>query len=1331
MPIRTSAFRKEAAATILSARRLYVKTLLHLACSSEIQSSRAGRLGWSTYQPLEPNLKSLRHLRATIPPRHEPVFDSPKVAFLTATSAPHNEQGWAVRLGDHGDTPASPQLRKKTQREEVDATPEGVRYLISLKRRKLSHQVWNLYEQLPTKDKDALRLEVLGYLSRFPSFHLNPGRCWSLVAQLGEASLDDVALLAAVRSSLVLGLHTETLRYFRRSLDRDVSSTMFEEIIRFSFKASSWPLLWGVWRTWYLSRPQGTEPLSIACLHTVPNLFLEGAVPKFLAHLAHLAKQGYRHENTAETDHSLDTEDTDDLPPNSPKAIAEFLDDLESTQRLQETASHPVVTTDSMLASNGHDPLILSLASFVLEFLGKALPRSNPTKAMDILHRIRSPKLYVDYFLETAQQGPTLHLPQLFRSHKSLLLEGADPRVLPAAFDIFYVHRDRDGLLEVHKDFCHMYYDSVKDEGSSRDPSILRNWWSDYAVRGALPGQAQDHDTYSDYIAVFKFYGDTDMVQFALNDVFGRLGAKREDRAWYAKLATYVQAKDYEGAMDAWKPRFDKGEPDLHTLATLMGLSSERGDLAFTLGLYEKAKEWQLRQSPRILIPLIRVFGGHGFLPEASRICSWAMDNGVLDVEVYNTMLEIYASRHRVHEAHRLVTAMEAKGITCDAESYKHIITALARCKQGHEAFKLLGQAPELSFRGFSASHFEVLMVGALNMKRYAVMYKLAQRMEDIGLPMSPSTTLLLAKAGHRWAREEGSEKVPRKLVTSKDLVESYRKFAESAAATNAQQRRSGRRYDESFDASEFPRERRLLHPLTFKRVVFAMAEMGDAEGLREVTSIFLRRPWNELVLVDLPTSVLSAMMILDFANGDNQGVRRLWRIIWERHLKLSVGSRDGRLHSTAPKVAPDAQYALDEGFKVLQQVMAQETDAEGLIAVLHEVTSAGFQLGQRSWNHTIQALAVMGKWKEAFTLNERMLMPNWTGWRHMRKLKIMTRRRTAFENHEKAEEHQPSTDDAATAVKRAGELTLGASDSTGAPWGSEWYAEQSDRTPTETPGPAPAEQKQERGEPLSEEDRQYQEEHTSVADYLQTQYNIRQVRRRQKERKASGTSPRLAPRFLNPGKNPRFLRPNSHTLMLLGKMYLNMKDMDGWAAEAHAWISMYCARTAHAAMTMTSVGEVEGYPGYEQDGDRAAYKDEGRGGAEEGGAKPRVSEEFKGVIARVLAEAPQRKADRKEARRRQQKREKKLEMERRREEALAEERRRAGLGEEWIPEGDAEREKLRELLGTRSEAEDQEDLADPVEDSADEDAEPNGWDKMEKAVGESTLRSSKKRRKR
>jgi len=803
-----------------------------------------------------------------------------------------------------------------------------------------------------------------------------------------------------------------------------------------------------------------------------------------------------------------------------------------------------------------------------------------------------------------------------------------------------------------------MYYGDGK-QAPSEDTTAIQNWWSSYGVRGALFNQTQDPLSYEPYIEVFKTHGDEEMAQFALNDVVERLGVQSGDLEWHRQLKQYCLTGDYRGAINDWTSRNGEARPDIHTLATIMALSADSGDLSFTLEMFEKAKKWRLHRTPRIIIPVIQAFGNNGLLKQATNLCTWAMDSGIRSPELFNTMLAIFASHHRLHESHRLMNSMAQHGIPWDERTFLQLTQALGRCKQVGKAYELLRQALRLQFWRVTTEHFEAVMAGALKTGQHNLVHSLGKRMKEEGLPMSLNAMTLLTKSAHRWtiaAKENPNmPPLPGALPTGRDLVEYYRKSVTRSQAGGAQPAEIN---DDSSSSANVGLDKP-ESTLALKRIAYTLAQIGDDGLIAEVTSIYQQRAPHQCSERDLPDGMLTAMMITAFSRSQNRRVKHLWSILWERNLQLSLTTADEAketARSPRPKIPVKLQYNLDEGFKTMQEVLTREGDADGLLELLHEVTSAGFHLGRRNWNHTIQALASMGKVTEAFTYCEQMLMPNWMGWRHMRKLKIRTMRHNMSQIHirksqkpegQQSREHQPQDQQsAASSPARTPPPPMAQSTAGGLlPKRDDLPSPLKESRLSYTTITTAHKLQRRRPTPFSEEaEQQYLADHAQVARFLRQKYNDRKTRRWQRRRKGRGRSVTLAPQLLNPGLNPRYLRPNADTLKLLARIYL-----DAWSSqtsETLRFVTASCPRTVHAIMTLRYSDEEEVGAWF---GDKYAFgnevdgveeKEGGVGGEEEGarGTKKKkmvVTPDLQGKIKNVLALSGVRRAARKRESRR------------------------------------------------------------------------------------------------
>lgn len=987
-------------------------------------------------------------------------------------------------------------------------------------------QVWELYSGLPDGEKTELRTKVVRYLRHVCRGEVDARRCWEVLSEFPPSHLRRRLVPEFVWCSAKLGMHTRAVECLKLNLDDDrygnrhpvdpqwtLSMRTFKEILRVSVETPSWPLFREACQTWRMGMYSQVHP-SLDFLE-----YLRGgdAELKFWQHVKH-------QRNTTENDGVLvgvvapaahdrmpsDGSISNATPTPQAGALAETLESAPESDPAAKKASDDTST---------------SATGVLLDFARGALLRPcRPDVAFAVLQVMPYPKLYNLYFEKMDSMRTTYHLPRLFDDFKSLPgweMDPQTPQTIRIMFDVNYPHNPV-ALLELHRLFCRLYY-----EGNQHSPIDLemRSWLSKYAIRAVLSNFAQDPLGFVPYVEELNRYGDSDMEQFAMELIKGELQFEDRDIPWFAQLKNYAERLDYEGAMEVWHPRFIGDKPDRVTLVTLLRVASERGDVAFATGLFDKARLWGLDRTPEVLVPVIRAFGRHRTPEEAAKICTWAIKNRAGTTEVFNAMLEVYADLSRLYEMRGLMKIMARRRVAWNAQTYMHLMKTLTRTKRGFEARRLIEKLPK-RVPGLSLDHFETVMAGAIKMGFYGMAYDCARRMRLQGMPMTLGTMSMLVKAAYRWRLREEEHPVPSdmedELKTGKDLLELYRKTTQADA--------------EAIQRGEKPPS---IDHMNIRRVAFTLAEAGDSESLYEFAGLYLDAVQQPPSDRHLPNGILTAFMILHHQRtGDYQRVKQLWRVIWERHRYSSRQRMRGveGSYRTAPKVHPQLQYSLDDAFHIMQQVLTLERDPDGLLKMIFDITSLGYSLGRRSWNHAIQALAAMGRWKEAFKFNEQMLMPNWTGWRHFRRYKNTRRRQTAWDRYDGVPQEPQVVEG------EAGEIP-----------------------------PEPIDDQS-----LSAKERQYRRDHRLVSAFLQHMYTHRKTRRLQKERKLKGTSINLSPRIRDPGRSPRYLRPNAHTLHQLAKTYYEMDETNSWVGNAQEWLGMFCPVSSLAIWTLRYADDLE-----------------------------------------------------------------------------------------------------------------------------------------------------------
>lgn len=1126
------------------------------------------------------------------PARGAPNDPKPK------SEVPYKE---ALKPEDHK---SAAQLRHELQRTFGGPTIHNLRTLLSGRKNKslrkslVAQGVGFLYEGLPVMDKLHAQIPAIKYLDKFQFDEHIVRQCSSLGVQLRPDEPHDAVLLFSVRCNLVVD-KAAALGQLEKNLGLDVAADILKAILRASLKEGDWPLLRDACNIWFSQKKKFPQMDSLGSVLTVRKL-IKPFWLQLQKEISQTAGSGDAQGNEPARPHA-------DFPASEPGTIrvpkvVHQLDGIETGA----TEGRPSVVTVASLSRAQLDRVSSSIAGLLVELAQKAAaPPSNPESTLAFLHTIRSPELYCDFIKRMATKASKERLRWLFFNFRGKLGPELYPRLLPTIFGYSLAH-DQETLLEIHEEFCNHHY--AQGKAASEASAALRDWWMKYGVRGALLEWVQDIDAPSPYVEVFKRHGDDDMVQFAMSDLRNRREARQKHESWREELNTYVKEGDYAGALELWRPRFNSDKPDVFTLSKLMNLSADYGDVAFTLGLFDKAKQWKVNLKPQVIIPVVKAFGINGSLNEARRICGWALDNGVRSTEVCNTMLGLYAASNHLHNFQRLMDLMAEKKIPQDHQTYLHLLEVLTHCGQGHEAYRLLKGAININFKGLTTDHFETILAGIITVGDYRLVFQFLKRMKAENVPMTLNIQSLLVKAAHRWKTTSDPsrpkpESIPDVLPTTTELIDMYRETRKSDIAAA---RRFERKRSMPNTPPMDPPKQQSRDPLIVKRIALTIAEAGDYEGLRTMASIYLQKYDRPAKLQEgiyekfLPTGMITGFMRLAFQRGDDARVRYLWQANLDRQRELTPKrSKDAATSRTAPKAHPKRQYSLDESYRVLIATMLRQGDAEGVLQTLTDLDGAGYQLSQVTWNEAIRALGLMRKWKEAFSYCERILMPNWLGWKHMRRFKLLRTRWQAIEFHWTGVSREEMDEmEGLHAEQELRELEQ-YDDSEEVDESRQVSEEEEQRESEEirdledavmepveapqlvleevSPAPPPTQAELEKMERDAEKERQFLEDLKLVRPILLREFVRRHRKRRQRERKRLGTSINLATNFLYVGKNQRHLRPDSQTLRLLGDGYYEMKEGGGeWAEDLYKWLNMTCPSTVHAIITLIYARELD-----------------------------------------------------------------------------------------------------------------------------------------------------------
>ncbi|KAK4103533.1 hypothetical protein N658DRAFT_494019 [Parathielavia hyrcaniae] len=662
---------------------------------------------------------------------------------------------------------------------------------------------------------------------------------------------------------------------------------------------------------------------------------------------------------------------------------------------------------NEMYRSLENDPETLPQRTALVESFLRHLVRCSmhlfqPSDVVSMLRRAPDPRSYERFIVLNAEQGRNKLATDLFKKYRALPGVRTPVFVLRAMVDVFFPH-NTVGMEAVLRDWYR--YHGHLDERAYRKFMVFYGGRGDVRSIMRLAGEYAKHYDYkveedSKYCTTLMqahaVRGDPEAAHRVMREGAERSGNPPEIRQWNILMNAHVKAGDYEGAIGLFSYVCDALEPDDNTFGAMMGMAGVRGDLQFTLELYQLARERRVKPTVTMMRALVEAYCQNDRLNEAEQLCIRITKkrdlNGDLTV-LWNALLHHNAKRRDLTTVNRLLELMSAQGIAYSQETYNHLLLALLYARQAHHAMHLLRVAHQQGVFEPTADHFILLMSAFINTGEPHMVLKTNELMSKLKFPQSAMRMTKVIDALGRWQQLPYTK---RRGVTGTD----YLKQILSLFYKSLERENQGS-----------PDDIRSVIGL-YNKVLFILTQMREHTTVQEVIRLHNARYPNRASNETLPLKLLHQMMLADFYEKKYDSVKQTWDLVLRRATQRyqPATSYLGSDQKRDPGQDADADQAQDQGrdqdlddgtppkpviyaqrfrlcdpLKTMQRLYLEEQDADGLLGLIASVRRRGFDLDSKNWNYHVQALARLKRWREAFSVCEKVLMPQWTGWYQVR----------------------------------------------------------------------------------------------------------------------------------------------------------------------------------------------------------------------------------------------------------------------------------------------------------------------------------------------------------
>lgn len=609
------------------------------------------------------------------------------------------------------------------------------------------------------------------------------------------------------------------------------------------------------------------------------------------------------------------------------------------------------------------------LYSLVPVILQNCLASLEPSGVLSLLSRLQDPLLYEAFIPYCVENGDKDLAAQAYEQYRQIPNVTIKVSVLRSVIDI--TGRGNASRMEqILKDW-YSRYDHLNRSGYAKflgfyasrgDIASVQRMWKEFLT--AHPTAIREDVSY--FTHLINVYGrrhDIDGARQAFESIEGRYQMKPNVACWNSLLRACVNAGEYEQAFAVFSELVDAVQPNHGSFATIMTASGSRGDLPFTLDLYRMAKASNTRMTTSMLASVVEAYCQNDRSREAEHICYLATRDKTVEgasTELWNILLEHHAGRRDLISVNRILTRMTKLEVTYNDKTYDNLLLGLVYCRQAHHVLRLLRAAVRENIFQPTANHYLLLMFAFLQTGEAHLALRTDAMMTEMGLPRTSQRLLMVMQALRRW--EHLAERQKQEFSQPNSIIDVVEEFSRSL-----QQENSG--------LSSTPTSR--ADKLGLMSVM--LTEMKDFISTREILNLHKRNaPSQEVDSTSL--TLLSAIMLADFHDGQFARVKDSWDIVFARALNMGrpAGFHEGEQE---PSIVAHHQYDLVGPLKTMQMMYEAQNDGQGLIDLVSQVTSEGFELDSKSWNQYVQTLAGLKEYEAAFSACEQVLMPQWQGW--------------------------------------------------------------------------------------------------------------------------------------------------------------------------------------------------------------------------------------------------------------------------------------------------------------------------------------------------------------
>lgn len=460
-----------------------------------------------------------------------------------------------------------------------------------------------------------------------------------------------------------------------------------------------------------------------------------------------------------------------------------------------------------------------------------------------------------------------------------------------------------------------------------------------------------------------------------IKKTFGDYGIKPDITCYNILLHAHQRNDDLDGCLQCFSTILEADmRPDGYTFGTLMSVAADRGDIDTVERLEKASEEFGVPISQAMhdshVLALLKSDQPLSALKYARELIN-AVGPGCV-TRVWNQILSYHALGDRskgLSETLELAQEMQKLEIPYDSSTFSAIIRAYVVNRKTAVGYRIIKQVMLKKQIPVSAFHFALIIEGFTRQRFLQRALQAHANMLRLKIKPDFSTRLALQKL-HMLASSttEAIGDQPRFDLPEELLEESYLEDFESQAS------KAPRLAEAHFNMLD-------AQPGAF--FDFLLDLYGRSKAF-DMIKLLLDRYFAQKKQQDrtssrgTPLKFIKSLMELNYHQRDHEEVKKYWDLAKSTAIRLTSFAKQPE----PIQRPPSARFVLARHLDIYMRSLAGRKKFPDLLESIQEYFAAGFDLDSSNWNLYVQLVAIGGYHVEAFTLCEKHLLPNFSGWR-------------------------------------------------------------------------------------------------------------------------------------------------------------------------------------------------------------------------------------------------------------------------------------------------------------------------------------------------------------